>query len=152
MGVSSLFTPPPSKVRWGGVQFVHSPYNFWCCVLIELLVHWHCVNTEWNWGDSESNYSQLSRSRKQLLSSITVPNKLAAISEIVGPEGTPYEGGIFKLEIQIPDRYLATVCQDGRDPDLVSWLGNTPPPPREINPYYFWTPFCCLALRSSLKL
>ncbi|XP_055997285.1 ubiquitin-conjugating enzyme E2 T-like [Ostrea edulis] len=26
-------------------------------------------------------------------------------AQILGGEGTPYEGGIFKLEIQIPDRY-----------------------------------------------
>lgn len=28
-----------------------------------------------------------------------------SVSEIVGAEGTPYSGGVFKLEIQIPDRY-----------------------------------------------
>ena len=27
-----------------------------------------------------------------------------AISEILGPEGTPYEKGTFKLDIQIPER------------------------------------------------
>ena len=26
--------------------------------------------------------------------------------EILGGEGSPYEGGIFKLEIQIPERYI----------------------------------------------
>ena len=26
--------------------------------------------------------------------------------EILGGDGSPYEGGIFKLEIQIPERYI----------------------------------------------
>jgi len=28
------------------------------------------------------------------------------VLEILGGEDTPYEGGVFKLEIQIPDRYV----------------------------------------------
>lgn len=30
-------------------------------------------------------------------------------SEIFGGDGTPYEKGIFKLEIQIPERYMYIV-------------------------------------------
>lgn len=32
-------------------------------------------------------------------------NMTQLTAQIIGGEGTPYEGGIFKLEIQIPDRY-----------------------------------------------
>lgn len=32
------------------------------------------------------------------------PICLALLTEIVGGSGTPYEGGLFSLEIKIPDR------------------------------------------------
>jgi len=29
---------------------------------------------------------------------------LAKFTEIEGPEGTPYSGGVFHLEVEVPDR------------------------------------------------
>ena len=32
-------------------------------------------------------------------------------SELIGPDNTPYAGGIFKLDIEIPDRSVVAYCR-----------------------------------------
>ena len=37
------------------------------------------------------------------------------IATIVGPEGTPYEGGVFKVSIQVPPSYRASRAHEAAD-------------------------------------